>query len=477
MEERTKQSTRVNSPKTSNEKVTGLDLSSQGIHSLSPSLFLLENIRELILDNNELETLPPDIFKLHRLEKLSAAHNRLRSIPPELGKVITLKELYLNNNCLLTVPMEIGTLHNLEVLALHNNPLIAPFNTLLKDRSLIHFCRENNTGYPAPADRAWIDVVLRKSPPDITISVGTYNILCNFYAAKALYAPTWVINPDVRKETILQNIMSYNVDILCLQEIEAYSYMDFYRDNLSNRLGYSSIFQARERSRPLPDKRAADGAAIFWKKDKFTLLNSMVIDFNKHISSDIRFSQNDDILMRMARKDNMVLTAYLQDKSNRMYIVMNAHLFWDPEYSDVKLFQTVLILEEVQRLKKENPNAYFLLMGDFNSLRDSAVYNLIVNNFVDGSAFGLYDYTPFNSGFSHSLEFQDAYANQELPFTNFTPVFRDAIDYIFHDKFLETVAILSPVEEEYAEKCVGLPSIHFPSDHIFIAARLAFKFN
>lgn len=480
MDDRCRPNGRTASPKTQPEKITGLDLSFQGIRALSASLFLLANIRELLLDNNELKTLPREICQLRKLERLSACHNKLRSIPPELGKVVSLKELQLDSNNLLTIPMELGTLHNLEIISLQNNPLIAPFNTLVKDRSLIHFCRENNTGYPAPSDRAWIDVLLRKNPSNSpsspnTLSVGTFNILCNFYASKCTYAPSWVINPDLRKEAILQNILSYNVDILCLQEIEAYSYMDFYRDHLSTRLGYASVFQPRERSRQIMEKRAADGAAIFWKKEYFTLIKHSVIDFNHVIAADPRIQKGSDIYSRMSRKDNMVLVVYLRDKDNNVLVIMNAHLYWSPEYADVKLFQTILLFEETKKIKEENPEASIILMGDFNSLRDSPVYNLIVKKNVDGLEFGLYNYSPFNSGYSHSLPFLDSYANQELPFTNFTPGFRGVIDYIFHDLSLETISILSPVENEYSEKCVGLPSIHFPSDHIFIAARLGLK--
>ncbi|KAI4291729.1 CCR4-NOT transcription complex subunit 6 [Pancytospora philotis] len=457
------------------ECVFGLDMTFQGLKSLSPSLFLLNGIKELLLNNNELESIPRDICQLRSLERLNLAFNRIRSIPPELGRMVWLRELHLNDNSITTVPMELGGLHGLEVFNMHNNPLVAPFNTLSRERSLVHFCRENNTAYASPADRAWVDTVLSRESGEPFISVGTYNILCNYFASKCTYAPSWVLNADLRKETVLQNIISYNVDILALQEIETCSYFEFYREQLETRLNYESAFLPRGRALLLSDKRTVDGCAIFWKRGKFKLVEQVGVDFYQKITTDIRFSMNQDILQRHARKDNVALIAVLQQAGGALLIVANAHLFWDPEYSDVKLFQTILFIEEIEKIKGKYKDAPTVLLGDFNSLRGSYVYDLIVERCVNGHDFNLYDYSPFSSGFSHSCAFYDAYAGQDLTFTNFTPTFREVIDYIFYSDGLSIVSVLSPVEDEYTEKTVGLPNIHFPSDHIFIGARLCFS--
>lgn len=463
------------SPKTPADKTTGLDLSFQGLRSLSPSLFLLHTIKELQLNNNELEFIPKDIYKMKSLERLNFSYNKIRCIPPEIGRMVQLKELFFNDNLISTVPMELGSLYNLEVLNLNNNPLIAPFNTLSKDKVLIHFCRENNTGYSPPADRAWMDTVLRRDTRQETISVATYNILCNFFASKLTYAPSWVINQDVRKEAILQNIISYNVDILSLQEIETYSYCDFYKDQLEIRLDYDSVFYPKGRSLTLADKRTVDGCATFWKKKKFRLVEQVNIDFYQKIISDIRFSLNQDILMRHARKDNVALVTILEGKDNSLLIVVNVHLYWDPEYTDVKLFQTILLLEEIEKIKARYNNPLIISLGDFNSLKGSSVYDLIIDRKITGGDFNLYDYSPMNAGFKHTTRFSDAYLGQDLTFTNFTPTFKGTIDYIFFSEGLNLTGVLSPVEDDYTENTVGFPNIHFPSDHILIGARFSFK--
>lgn len=475
MEEKHRKNSKSSPPKAASEKITGLDLSFQGLKSLSPSILLLNTIKDLLLNNNEIESIPREIYKLKNLEKLNLSHNKLRNIPPELGRTVSLKELYLNDNFISSVPMELGTLYNLETLNLSNNPLIVPFNSLCKDKSLIHFCRENNTSYSPPNDRAWLDTVFRKDISADPISVGTYNILSNFFAAKSTYAPSWVINSELRKENILNNIVSYNVDILALQEIETYNYSEFYKPNLEQQLEYDSVFVHRGRAHTLADKRTVDGCAVFWRKSKFRLVDQVGLNFFQKIIADPRFSTNQDLLNRNMRMDNVSLIAVLEKSDGDQFIVVNTHIFWDPEYADVKLLQIILLIEEIEKIKHKYKNASVILMGDFNSLRDSPVYKLILERKIDGSGFGLYDYGPFSNGFRHGIRFLDSYFGQDLSFTNFTPTFKDVIDYVFYSDNLLLTGVLSPIEDEYTDKCVGLPNIHFPSDHIFIGAKYIVK--
>lgn len=477
MEEKHRKNLKSSPPKVTVDRVTGLDLSLQGLKCLSSSILLLGTIKDLILHNNELETIPKDIYKLKCLEKLNLSHNKLRNLPPELGKAVSLKELYLNDNLISSVPMELGTLYNLQVLNLANNPLIPPFNTLSKDKALIHFCRENNTAYPPPNDRAWIDTILRKEYYADPITVGTYNILCTHYATKCTYAQSWVINPELRKENVLASILSYNVDILALQEVETQLYTDFYKPQLESRLEYESLFLPRGRGQSHGERRPTHGCATFWKKGKFKLIENTNLDFFQKIITDRRFSTNQDMMNRNMCKDNVSLITVLEKNDGSQLIIVNIHIYWDPEYADVKLLQTILAIEEIEKTKQKYKNASIILTGDFNSLRNSPVHKLILDRNVDGCGFGLYDYSPFNNGFKHSIKFLDAYHGQDLTFTNFTPTFKEVIDYIFYSDDLILTGVLSPIEDEYTEQCVGLPNIHFPSDHIFIGARYILKTN
>lgn len=291
------------------------------------------------------------------------------------------------------------------------------------------------------------------------------------------YPPTWILNPDYRrtKENILHNICSFNVDILCLQEIEIYNYEDFYRDQLDLRCEYDSTFSPKGRSKNIPESKTVDGCATFWKKTKFKQIDSAVINFYSKLMQDNRFVKNLDLVNRYGKKDNISLITVLECLATKqILIVVNVHLYWDPEYKDIKFVQSIILLEELEKISRSYKNPDIVLMGDFNSLTDSSVYSFITKKVYNDS-----DLKFANYGLSflpkNNLDFYDSYLNEDNDFTNFTPTFKGVIDYIFYSDKLELTSLLSTIENEYCDRVVGLPNIHFPSDHIFIVSKFKFK--
>ncbi len=72
-------------------------------------------------------------------------------------------------------------------------------------------------------------------------------------------------------------------------------------------------------------------------------------------------------------------------------LFFTAHIHWDPEYCDVKVIQTLMLLSEIKAfmedaIQKHRPNSTLpidcssvplVLCGDFNSLPDSGKSNWI----------------------------------------------------------------------------------------------------
>ena len=67
-------------------------------------------------------------------------------------------------------------------------------------------------------------------------------------------------------------------------------------------------------------------------------------------------------------------------------MVSTAHIHWDPEYSDVKLIQTMMLISELKKIIEETIQNYklgntdintipLILCGDLNSLPDSGKYS------------------------------------------------------------------------------------------------------
>lgn len=480
----------------------GLDLRNQGMKNLSPNLFDNTFIYELNLENNKLENLPSCIRKLKNLEILNISNNKIKNIPPELGKLINLREVYANNNQIRTLPTEIGTLYNCNKFELDGNLLTEEFLKCYKEgrgRGVINFCKEHHTDYPSPSERQFVDIekgydlyltIQKDTAQYFTFSLGSYNLLTNCCATEQMfgYAPSWVLKWENRKIKLLDEIVKYNFDILCTQEMETQAFSKFFRNELEDRCDYDSLFYPKGRAKTMTSNvQQVDGCATFWKKKKFSMIEHKCLEFMQIILNDKRYNTNIDIINRNMNKDNIALITVLKTIDMTL-IVANVHLFWDPDYKDVKLIQSIILLEELAKYQAKYPKAGILISGDFNSLSDSDTYKLITTGKIEPLCkdFNLYNYSTLSKiGYSHSLNLKDSYnqivedkeSADQLMFTNYTPHFMGIIDYIFFNKYVKCKSVLSGLDCTYANEIVGLPSIHLPSDHIIIGGRYAYKLD
>lgn len=96
----------------------------------------------------------------------------------------------------------------------------------------------------------------------------SYNLLADLYAdrdhSRAVlfpYCPPYALAIDYRKQLFLKEIMGYNADIICLQEVDTRIYHHDLVPILSN-LGFDSMFAAKGGT-------VAEGVACFVDKKRF----------------------------------------------------------------------------------------------------------------------------------------------------------------------------------------------------------------
>jgi CCR4-NOT transcription complex subunit 6 len=337
-----------------------------------------------------------------------------------------------------------------------------------------------------PPEREWI-VIEPQTPtnPHDSCSVFCYNILSEKYATQKMYGytPSWALDWTYRGDVILQEILLYSADIICLQEVEMQQYEDFFRPQLKELGEYESVFWPKTRARTMSERerRSVDGCATFYRSSKYVLVDKQVIEFNQMALQKSDLKKTEDMYNRLATKDNVAVLALFQNKELGTFIlVANCHIHWDPTFCDVKLVQVAMLMEKLEQIcrkySKDLPadgskrSIPVLICGDFNSTPNSGVYELLSSGKVEKNHedFQEYNYGNYTKeGLHHSMSLKSAYCDSKMTCTNFTPGFRDVIDYIWYtNNSLSVIGLLGGVDRNYCGKCVGFPNAHFPSEYV-----------
>ncbi|GAA5944757.1 hypothetical protein JCM3775_006489 [Rhodotorula graminis] len=498
---------------------TTIDMGGMNLKNLSSALFRYSFLTTLYIPHNALTELPPAICKLENLTLLDASSNKLSTLPAELGLLTRLRDLFLFDNHLSSLPPQLGTLHLLDTLGVEGNPLPETLRSLVeKDgtAALIAYLRDSCPVPPPPPERAWLAIEPDVLPqpdkrPEETFSLLCYNILCDKYATGQMYGytPSWALNWDYRKELILQEVLNYGSDIVCLQEVDVEQYETYFLEHLSAQ-EYDGVHYSKSRARTMSgdEKRSVDGCATFFKNTVFALVEQHLVEFNQIALRRPDFKKTEDMFNRVMTKDNIAVVTLLEHRaSGARLIVANAHIHWDPEFRDVKLVQVAMLMEEIAKVANDfarlpprmnlgeghdkaphysnGSKIPTIICGDFNSTPESGVYQFLQSGRIanDHDDFGDHVYGVYTQeGLNHRLGLKSAYshvgsgAGSELPFTNYTPGFKGTIDYVWYTaQSLGVQGLLGEVDGQYLASTVGFPNAHFPSDHISLLAEFKLK--
>lgn len=374
------------------------------------------------------------------------------------------------------------------------------------------------------------EIIIQEDVPEALerIKVFSWNILCDKYATVQTYGytPTGALSWEYRKNCILEELRIRDADFLALQEVST----DAFKEDLSPELAqmdYKGVHWPKSRAKTMSEKDAqtVDGCAVFYKQSKFILLDKQLIEFATIAINRPDMKNQHDVFNRVMPKDNIAVICFFESRlTGARIILVNAHLTWDSALADVKLIQTGILMEHVTKLAEKyarwpavkdkkmitlprsddadepppppviepgpsqeyrsNTEIPLLVCGDFNSTRDSSVWELMSMGRVppDHEELNNFHYGSFTrDGIEHPFSLRDAYAPiqntpDEMPFTNYTPGFADVIDYIWYSaNTLEVVELLGPPDPTYMKRIPAFPNWHFPADHIQIMSEFVIK--
>eukprot|EP00475_Leptophrys_vorax_P005145 TRINITY_DN1309_c0_g1_i1.p1 TRINITY_DN1309_c0_g1~~TRINITY_DN1309_c0_g1_i1.p1 ORF type:complete len:652 (-),score=171.69 TRINITY_DN1309_c0_g1_i1:995-2950(-) len=387
---------------------------------------------------------------------------------------------------------DVGRMLRLEISTLNKNDSASDGSVASIDTSSV---------LPEPEAPPARQMFYTKNPnPSLSFKAFTYNILADMYATRHRYpyCPLWSLLWTYRRNNILREILNSGADIIGLQEVQADHFDDFLYPKLKEN-GYEGIYKKKTRTANPENPKQIDGCAIFYKEDKFALNEQYSIEYNEAARQHVETQQQrlnrtgglpnpnyQSLALKRLCKGNIALVVVLEDISvktggnrnrrKRRLCIANTHIFWDPEYSDVKLWQTLVLCQELEKLVLSR-NLPLIICGDFNSTPTSAVYQFLRDGQIPASneVFDLDEYhvLPPPASVNHRLPLSSAYGevSGEAKYTNYTGDYVGVLDYIFYTtNQLKAVGVLKVDDEQYLREYTALPSPRYPSDHIPLLA-------
>ncbi|XP_067899916.1 nocturnin-like [Heterodontus francisci] len=281
------------------------------------------------------------------------------------------------------------------------------------------------------------------------IKVLQWNILAQAlgeWKDNFIKCPREALNWSERKYLILEEILTYHPDILCLQEVD--HYFDTFQPVLSG-LGYHSTFFPKPSS-PCLDvehNNGPDGCALFFLRERFELIDSSTIR----------------LAARMLQTNQVAIVQTLRCvETSRVFCVAVTHLKACSGWERFRSSQGCDLLQNLESIT-DGAGIPLIVCGDFNAEPTEDVYKQFTKSSL-------------NLNSAYKLLSEDG--QSEPPFTTWKirPLGESChtLDYIWYSQHAFSVNRLLnlPTEEQIGPN--RLPSFHYPSDHLSLVCEFSF---
>lgn len=336
---------------------------------------------------------------------------------------------------------------------------------------------------------------MKKSEGPRALRVVTYNILANIYADTEFarenmypYCSRYAIAFDYRGQLILKEIIGYNSDLICLQECDLKVFSSFLYPAMKEE-GYEGDFLRKDGEMP-------EGEALFYCKARFeevkrlhtVISKALYLECNRQILAAVE--KCPDVLESLKKRTAVGQMIALRDiSSNRVLCILNTHLYFRPEATNIRLLQMAILLNQFQdfvlsvktELKKSRESIDSIapiICGDFNSTPKLAVIEYLTSGKIDkchpvwkraGE-----ETAELQLHLEHKFDFFSACGYPK--FTNYVVGFKDTLDYVITDKrHFEVDSCIPLPDEKVLQLHTALPSVTAPSDHLALVCNLLWK--
>ena len=372
-----------------------------------------------------------------------------------------------------------------------------------------------------PLRQEWISE--RKRSED-SLRVMTFNVLANEKAFMDSredntglypYCDDNIIKRSRRTPLILHEILAYQADVICLQEVDMSSFETLFRPALKL-FGYQGFYRQKMGTR--------EGIAMFWSLDTFEEANEDdvqsysiqglfpkskddILEDWKSMYDVFDFLEQDEELKTVLTKKlgHVVQIASLTRKNvssgPKKLVVSNTHLFFHSMGHHIRLLQLFAICHKLQKVRQGYP---LLFCGDFNTTPHTGGVRLLLEKHVPHNHHTAWKHldtfswededherTPTsedNERKPPSVHLADSFpmlqsGYAEFPvFTHYIADFCGTLDYILSSQASGTESFglvatsCAPMpSKELIEKHVAMPSVEWPSDHVSLVCDMKFE--
>lgn len=257
--------------------------------------------------------------------------------------------------------------------------------------------------------------------------------------------PREALNWSERKYLILEEILTYCPDILCLQEVD--HYFDTFQPVLSG-LGYHSTFFPKPLS-PCLDvehNNGPDGCALFFLRERFELIDSVSLR----------------LVAKLLQTNQVAIIQTLRCiETSRIFCIAVTHLKACSGWERFRSSQGCDLLQNLENIT--GAGTPLIVCGDFNAEPTEDVYKQFTKSSL-------------NLNSAYKLLSEDG--QSEPPFTTWkirpSGESCHTLDYIWYSQHAFAVNRLLnlPTEEQIGPN--RLPSFHYPSDHLSLICEFSF---
>ncbi|CCW66562.1 unnamed protein product [Phytomonas sp. Hart1] len=239
---------------------------------------------------------------------------------------------------------------------------------------------------PPPSMARWEQTTQYVSSP--SFRVVTYNILHDDYCTSKYskthiypFATDEMLDIENRKMRILQELLMYHSDLICLQECGQKLFKGFLEPAL-RACGYGAYYRNKTGN-------SQEGCALFYREVRFEFLEAQTFPLNwegltqDHPRLAAQLGAHPEFQEACEKITSIGVGVLLKEVPTGQEVVLGStHLFYHPNACHIRVLQAYLLLHRLHRMATAVgpdplPLRPVVLCGDFNFTHDTGGYDLV----------------------------------------------------------------------------------------------------